>query len=78
MKKVGIDETSIARGHDYVSLFVDLEERKVLFDHSGANWAQGAEKEIQNYLRLKDPGLPLAPAYSPVSLLSGSSSSAFS
>lgn len=29
--RVGMDETSKSRGHDYVSLFVDLDERKVIF-----------------------------------------------
>ena len=29
--QVGIDETAARRGHDYVSLFVDLHQRKVLF-----------------------------------------------
>ena len=28
--KVGMDETSIAKGHDYVTLFVDLERKKVV------------------------------------------------
>jgi transposase len=33
--KVGIDETSIAKGHDYVSLFVDLEKKKTIFVAEG-------------------------------------------
>ncbi len=33
--QVGVDETAAKRGHDYVSLFVDLEERKVLFATEG-------------------------------------------
>jgi transposase len=32
---VGCDETSARRGHDYVSLFMDLEERRVLFATPG-------------------------------------------
>jgi transposase len=28
---VGMDETSRAKGHDYVTLFVDLEERRTIF-----------------------------------------------
>lgn len=32
---VGVDETSKSRGHDYVSLFVDLDERKVIFATPG-------------------------------------------
>lgn len=33
--QVGIDETAVRRGHDYVSLFVDLKERRVLFATPG-------------------------------------------
>lgn len=32
---IGMDETSIARGHDYITLFVDLKERKTLHISSG-------------------------------------------
>jgi transposase len=32
---VGMDETSIAKGHDYISLFVDLKERKTLHISDG-------------------------------------------
>jgi transposase len=33
--RVGVDETSSKRGHNYVSLFVDLEESRVLFATPG-------------------------------------------
>lgn len=33
--KVGMDETAARRGHDYVTLFVDLEERKTIFVTQG-------------------------------------------
>ena len=33
--RVGVDETSKSRGHDYVSLFVDFDERKVIFATPG-------------------------------------------
>jgi len=32
---VGMDETSIAKGHDYITLFVDLKERKTLHISNG-------------------------------------------
>ena len=35
VSKVGIDETSIAKGHDYITLFVDLEKKKTLFVAKG-------------------------------------------
>ena len=37
--QVGIDETAARRGQDYVSLFVDLDERKVLFVAPGKDAA---------------------------------------
>jgi transposase len=37
--QVGMDETAARRGHDYVSLFVDLEERRVLFATPGKDAA---------------------------------------
>lgn len=42
-----------------------LHQRKVVFDHSGPEWFRGLEKEMQQFLRLKDPGLPLAPPFEP-------------
>lgn len=33
--KVGLDETAARRGHDYVTLFVDLEEKKTIFVTEG-------------------------------------------
>ena len=33
--KIGMDETSMAKGHDYVTLFVDLEKKKTLFVAEG-------------------------------------------
>jgi transposase len=35
VKNVGMDETSCRRGHDYISLFVDLDAPKVLFATEG-------------------------------------------
>jgi hypothetical protein len=41
-----------------------LHKRKVIFERSGPDrWNQGVEKELQGFLRLSDPGLPLAPPY---------------
>ena len=35
VSKIGVDETAARRGHDYVSLFVDHDQRKVLFATPG-------------------------------------------
>lgn len=37
VKRVGIDETAARRGHDYVTLFVDLDQRKTLYVAEGRN-----------------------------------------
>lgn len=37
VKKVGMDETAARRGHDYVTLFVDMEEKKTLYVTKGKN-----------------------------------------
>lgn len=35
VSKIGIDETSKSKGHDYVSLFVDLDDKKTIFVGEG-------------------------------------------
>ena len=35
VKRIGIDETSVKKGHDYVSFFFDLDKRKLLFGTKG-------------------------------------------
>jgi transposase len=37
VKRVGIDETSARRGQDYISLFFDLDQRRLLFGTEGKN-----------------------------------------
>jgi transposase len=37
--RVALDETAIGRGHDYITLFVDLEQRRVLFATEGKDAA---------------------------------------
>jgi len=38
VRRVGIDETASRRGHNYISLFVDLDRKRLLF----ATWGRGA------------------------------------
>lgn len=69
VKKVGIDETSIARGHDYVSLFVDLEKRNVLFVTPGkdaktvASFAEDLRKHGGDPMKVKDVCIDMSPAF---------------
>jgi transposase len=46
VKKVGLDETSCKRGHDYISLFVDTEVPRILFATEG--------KDASTVKRFKD------------------------
>jgi len=51
VRKVGMDETSSKRGHNYVSLFVDLEKSKVLFATEGkdASTVQRFKEDMINH-----------------------------
>ena len=46
---VGIDETSAAKGHDYITLFVDLPERKTVFiaDGKGSETVKEFSDDLQ-------------------------------
>ena len=39
VSRIGVDETAARRGHDYVSLFVDMDQRRVLFATGGKDSA---------------------------------------
>jgi len=50
-KKLGLDETSKKKGHDYVTLAVDLDERRVLHVTEGKD--KTAVKAVKTYLESK-------------------------
>lgn len=50
-KKLGLDETSKKKGHDYITLAVDLDERRVLHVTEGKD--KNAVKAIKTYLESK-------------------------
>lgn len=50
-KKLGLDETAKKRGHDYVTLAVDLDERRVLHVTEGKD--KNAVKAVKSYLESK-------------------------
>jgi transposase len=52
IEKIGFDETSIKKGHNYVTTLVDIEQRRVLFATAG----KGAEtiNESVKYLKTKN------------------------
>ena len=51
-EKLGIDETSTRKGHDYITLAVDIKERKVL--HAAEGKGKEAIKAVKNHLETKD------------------------
>lgn len=50
-KKLGLDETSKKKGHNYVTIAVDLDERRVLHVSEGKD--KNAVKDIKKYLESK-------------------------
>ena len=52
VKKVGVDETSSKRGHNYVSIFVDLEKSKTIFATEGKD-----NTTVESFLRMIFPSM---------------------
>jgi len=52
LERIGFDETSSKKGHNYVTTMVDLDQRRVLFASEGKN-AQCIENSVE-YLKTKD------------------------
>lgn len=50
-RKLGLDETSRRKGHDYVTLSVDIDERRVI--HVSEGKGKEAVKEVKDYLETK-------------------------
>ncbi len=48
LSTVGMDETSVAKGHDYITLFVDMEQRKTL--HISEGKGRETVKDFGDYL----------------------------
>ena len=66
---VGIDETSVARGHDYITLFVDMHERKTI--HIASGKGNDTVKDFAGYLdehnanaeQIKSVSCDMSPAF---------------
>jgi transposase len=66
---LGLDETSKKKGHDHVTLAVDLDERRVLHVTEGKD--KKAVKAIKNYLeskgidvnKVKDASMDMSPSF---------------
>jgi transposase len=69
VEQVGIDETSSKRGHNYISVFVDLEQSKVLYATEGKD-ASTVTRFTQDLINhngspdnIKDVSCDMSPAY---------------
>ena len=66
---VGIDETSLKRGHNYISLFVDLAEKKTIFVGEGKDnstvrsFVNHLEATQGNRGNIKDVSCDMSPAF---------------
>ena len=66
---VGVDETSSRRGHDYITLFVDLEARQLLFATTGKDattferFATDLEVHAGSAQAVTDVSMDLSPAF---------------
>ena len=66
---VGIDETSVARGHEYISLFVDLHKRKTMFISTGkdnktvVNFSKDLLEHNAQSLQIKEVSCDMSPAF---------------
>jgi len=69
VKRVGIDETSKTKGHDYVTLFVDLEESKTIFvaEGKGSETLEEFKKDLTEHggksENITDASLDMSPAF---------------
>ena len=69
VKEVGVDETAARRGHDYVSLFVDLEERKTIFITEGRSnetvkrFCEDLEEHKGNPMQVEQVSCDMSPAF---------------
>ncbi len=69
LKKIGVDETASKRGHNYVTLFVDLEEKKAVYvtEGKGADTFTAFNKHLIEHKgkaeEIKDISCDMSPAF---------------
>ena len=69
VKQLGVDETSKAKGHDYVSLFVDLEKKRTIFVAEGkgsetmALFTEDFKEHQGNPHAVTDVSIDMSPAF---------------
>jgi transposase len=69
VKRLGVDETAARRGHDYVSLFVDLDEKKTIFvtEGRGSETVKAFARDLQQHQgkpeEIKEVACDMSPAF---------------
>ena len=69
LRRVAIDETAAKRGHDYISLFVDIDRRNVVFVTEGrgaatvAEFAEHVDRHNSDASRIKEVCIDMSAAY---------------
>lgn len=69
INKIGMDETSIAKGHAYITMVVDLEEKRTIFVTDGKDSATVAafkkdfEEHDGNVAKITDVSCDMSPAF---------------
>jgi len=69
VKQIGVDETSKAKGHDYVSLFVDLAKKRTIFVAEGKGsetmtaFVKDFEERHGNPQDITDVSIDMSPAF---------------
>lgn len=69
VSKIGVDETSLSKGHNYISMFVDLEKRRTIFVAEGRS--NETVKQFKNdftehngdVLQITDVSCDMSPAF---------------
>jgi transposase len=69
VKRIGIDETSVKKGHDYVSFFFDLDKKQLLFGAEGkdnetvADFVADLKKHGGNAEQITDAAIDMSKAF---------------
>ena len=69
IEAIGMDETSRCKGHDYITLFVDMKERKTIFITEGkdsqtvARFKADYEKHNGDIEKIEDVSCDMSPAF---------------
>jgi len=69
VKRIGVDETSVRKGHDYVSIFFDLDKKKLLFGTEGKDnetvkaFVVDLEKHGGNPEQITDAAIDMSKAF---------------